>query len=72
LNVRRAEWHLAQSLAALGAVVKGVRLPPGPPDLHGQPGKVGIDDFLVPHTAAQFRALLETATAPQRPPEMES
>ena len=46
-NVLSAEWLLAQALKSKGAVVKVVRLPPGPPDADGNPAKVGLDDFLV-------------------------
>src|SRR5262249_38242186 len=35
-NVLQAESHLANALAERGAVVKTVRLPPGPPDKDGK------------------------------------
>jgi P4 family phage/plasmid primase-like protien len=62
INVRRAEWNLAEVLAGLGAVVRVVRLPPGP---DGE--KVGVDDFLVANGLEPFKELLKTAEAP-RPP----
>jgi putative DNA primase/helicase len=67
-SVRLAEWHLAQTLAKHGAIVKIVRLPPGPPDADGKPAKVGLDDFLVVHGPDAFRELLAAAVDPT-PPE---
>jgi putative DNA primase/helicase len=67
-NVRRAESHLAEALASRGATVRVVRLPPGPPDAEGKPGKVGLDDYLVAHGADAFRGLLAAGTEPP-PPE---
>jgi putative DNA primase/helicase len=66
-NVQRAEWYLAQALQAKGAIVRVVRLPPGPPDADGKPTKVGLDDFLVAHGLEAFRALLAQAQPPSRP-----
>jgi hypothetical protein len=65
-SVQKAENHLAQVLAARGAVVKVIRLPPGPPDKDGKPAKVGIDDYFVArHTADDFRRLLGSAGDPE-------
>ncbi len=61
-EVRWAEWHLAQTLQALGADVRAVRLPPGPGG-----AKVGLDDFLLAHGAGALRALLATARPVDRP-----
>jgi putative DNA primase/helicase len=67
-NVRQAECHLAEALAARGAVVKIVRLPPGPPDAEGKPTKVGLDDFFVNGgTVDDLRKLMAEATEPQKP-----
>jgi hypothetical protein len=66
-NVRWAEWHLAQVLVQHGATVKIVRLPPGAPGPDGTPAKVGLDDYLVAHTAVDFRGLLAEATDPDPP-----
>jgi putative DNA primase/helicase len=62
-NVAYAEWHLAETLTARGAVVKMVRLPPGP-----NGAKCGLDDFLVAHNAEALRQLIDEAVPPQRPP----
>lgn len=62
-DVRRAEYQLAQALRRAGAIVKVVRLPPGPA---GE--KIGLDDYLVAHTPEEFRSLLAAATDPE-PPE---
>src|SRR5262245_17218140 len=48
-NVVWAEWHLAQVLQALGAVVRIVRLPEGPAGAGCPPVKVGLDDYLLAH-----------------------
>jgi putative DNA primase/helicase len=61
-EVAAAEWHLAEALKARGAVVKVVRLPSGP---KGE--KVGLDDYLLPHGADEFRKLLKAAKAPRKP-----
>jgi putative DNA primase/helicase len=67
-NVLRAEYQLASALAERGAVVRVVRLPPGPPDDNGNPAKVGLDDYFVAgHTAEDLRQLLAVATDPERP-----
>jgi len=76
-EVQRAESAFAQSLAKKGAIVKCVRLPDGPPDENGVPQKVGLDDYLLDHSADDLRALIAeaitpqatTTTAPQRPIE---
>jgi hypothetical protein len=51
-DVRAAEKHLASALGSAGANVTVVRLPA---DAKGE--KVGLDDYLLTHTADQFRAL---------------
>ncbi|MBP3954434.1 DUF3854 domain-containing protein [Gemmata sp. G18] len=57
-DVARAERHLAEALTAVGAIVRGARLPGAP---HG--AKVGLDDFLVAHGPDALRALIEGARA---------
>jgi putative DNA primase/helicase len=66
-EVRWGEWHLARALRAAGAVVKVVRLPPGPAASDGQPAKQGLDDFLVAHGPEALKALLEGAQDPVMP-----
>lgn len=61
-EVRLAEWKLAEVLAAAGADVRAVRLPPGP-----EGSKVGLDDFLVARGPDALRALLAEA-GPVEPP----
>jgi putative DNA primase/helicase len=68
LNVRRAEFHLAETLARHGATVRVVRLPVGDPGPDGMPTKIGLDDFLVARRPGAFRELLAAAVDP-RPPE---
>ena len=55
-EVQQALKRLAIQLAARGALVHVVTLPPGPDG-----AKVGLDDFLLAHTAADLRALLDAA-----------
>src|SRR5262249_40467226 len=62
VEIRWAEWHLADVLTKLGAIVKVVRLPPGEND-----AKVGLDDFLIAKGCEKFRELLEKAEPAQRP-----
>jgi hypothetical protein len=66
-NVQWAEWGLAEALRERGAVVKVVRLPPGPPDDKGEPVKRGLDDFLVSHGKDALAERLVFATDPARP-----
>jgi putative DNA primase/helicase len=66
-NVCRAERHLAEVLAAKGAIVKIVPLPAGDPGPDGKPGNVGLDDFLVAHGPDAFRELLAAALEPTPP-----
>jgi putative DNA primase/helicase len=66
-NVCRAEFHLAETLARKGAIVKIVRLPQGEPGPDGTPAKVGLDDFLVAQGLDAFRALLASAVEPEKP-----
>jgi putative DNA primase/helicase len=67
-SVRAAEWHLAETLQRLGAVVRVVRLPQGDPGPDGTPAKIGLDDFLVAHGPDAFRELMAGAVEPT-PPE---
>ncbi|TXT21170.1 MAG: hypothetical protein FD138_4088, partial [Planctomycetota bacterium] len=60
-EVQKAEFAFGQSLLERGAVVRLVRLPNGPPDATGKPTKVGLDDYLVAHSADEFRELLKSA-----------
>ena len=66
-SVQWAEWSFSQALTERGAVVKVVRLPNGPPDANGEPIKIGLDDFLVAHSADELRELLKAALPPQKP-----
>ncbi len=66
-SVQRAEWSLSQALAERGAIVKVVRLPNGPPDANGEPTKIGLDDYLVAHSADELRELLNAAMPPEKP-----
>lgn len=60
-KVQKAELEFGQCLIGRGAVVRLVRLPNGPPDATGKPTKVGLDDYLVTHSADEFRELLKSA-----------
>ncbi len=66
VEVRWAEWHLAETLMRHGANVRVVRLPSGP---NGE--KVGLDDYLVSHSAADLQKLLDVAQ-PARKPEADT
>ena len=57
-KVRRAERALVQALKAAGAKARVVRLPAGP---NGE--KVGLDDYLVAHSAADLHRLLNAVEA---------
>lgn len=59
--VRRAEVELAGALMKLGASVRIVRLPQGSAGDDGTAAKVGLDDYLVAHSADEFRALMTSA-----------
>ncbi len=61
---QQAESRLAKQLVDRGAAVRCVRLPVGPPDADGHPKKMGLDDFLVAHGAAELRKLLDSAIEP--------
>lgn len=61
-EVQWAEWHLAEALREAGAVVRVVRLPAG-----ADGAKVGLDDYLIAHTADELRQLLAGADTPERP-----
>ncbi|HEX4143768.1 MAG TPA: phage/plasmid primase, P4 family [Pirellulales bacterium] len=64
-KVQGAESRLAQRLTDLGAVVRVVRLPDGPPGGDGKPTKMGLDDFLVAHGPGELRKLLDAAQEPE-------
>jgi putative DNA primase/helicase len=66
-NVAWAEWHLADALIKLGAIVLIVRLPAGPPGPDGESTKVGLDDFLVVNGPDAFGRLLHVARPPAKP-----
>jgi putative DNA primase/helicase len=57
-NVRAAERSLAYQLAYRGAAVKFIRLPEGEPDADGEPAKVGLDDYLLSHSANELESLM--------------
>jgi putative DNA primase/helicase len=59
-KVLAAETRFAARLKALGAIVKIVRLPPGP---NGE--KLGADDYLVANHCGELRKLMDAATEPQ-------
>jgi len=61
-EVRLAEWHLAEALAAAGADVRAVRLPPGPGG-----AKAGLDDFLLARGTDALRLVMDLAR-PVEPP----
>ena len=65
--VQEAECRLAALLANQGAIVRVVRLPEGPPGEDGKPAKVGLDDYFLTHTAADFQKLLDAAEEPEKP-----
>jgi putative DNA primase/helicase len=67
INVRWAEYHLAQALSKKGATVRIIRFASGPVNGDGKPVKVGLDDFLVTHTADKLRAMMAAASEPSRP-----
>jgi P4 family phage/plasmid primase-like protien len=62
-----AEYNLAATLRRHGAIVKIVRLPPGPVGADGIQAKQGLDDYLVASLVADFWALVEKAEDPQKP-----
>lgn len=61
-RVRENESLLAAALVLRGAVVKVVRLPAG-----DNGAKIGLDDFLVAHGAAELRKLMDRAEPPESP-----
>lgn len=65
-SIRKAEWELGQVLKRHGASVKIVRLPEDE-DAHGNPVKVGLDDYLVAHGVDDFRKLVDAATEAAEP-----
>jgi hypothetical protein len=70
-HVQQAEFQLAEMLKAVGASVKVIRIPPGPDGDDGQPAKVGLDDYLLNHTASDVEALIAAAidaVEPESPP----
>lgn len=65
VDIQVAESRLAKHLTDLGAVVRVVRLPDGPPGDDGKPTKMGLDDFLVAHGPGELRKLLDAAEEPE-------
>ena len=65
-QIQANETGLAQQLQLQGAVVRVVRLPPGPPEADGKLSKQGFDDYLVAHGADSFRLLLGDAKEPEK------
>jgi putative DNA primase/helicase len=61
------EYHLAIQLQGRGADVRIVRLPIGPLGADGKAAKVGLDDFLLTHTADDLRVLMASAKPPEKP-----
>jgi hypothetical protein len=61
-EVQWAEYYLADTLKAKGALVKAIHLPPGP-----NGAKQGLDDFLVANGAAALEELLATAQSVTKP-----
>ncbi|MSU77460.1 MAG: DUF3854 domain-containing protein [Gemmataceae bacterium] len=59
-NVQYAEYELAHALTMRGAVVVVVRLP-------GDSVKVGLDDYLLTHTADDLRRLMDAALPAAQP-----
>lgn len=66
-QVADAERVLAAKLAAMGAVVRVIRIPAGPAGADGEPAKRGIDDFLVASGPAALHRLREQADDPEPP-----
>mgnify|MGYP001405838428 CR=1 FL=1 len=64
-DVALAESRLAKHLTDRGAIVRCVRLPDGAPGDDGQPTKLGADDYLLTHSPAEFRKLLDSAIEPE-------
>jgi putative DNA primase/helicase len=62
--VEAAEARLARLLQKLGATVVIVELPAGEESEDGTPSKVGLDDYLVSHSAGELGALLDAAESP--------
>ena len=62
-KVQQARTALAEDLARRGAIVSAITLPPGP---DGE--KVGLDDYLVAHTAERFCELEPEPLATSPPP----
>lgn len=60
-KVRRAEAIFAGLLIEHGSKVFVVRLPEGPLGDDGTPAKVGLDDYLLTHSAEELQALMATA-----------
>jgi putative DNA primase/helicase len=64
-QVGDAEARLAKHLSDRGAIVRVARLPAGQPGPDGKPVKVGLDDYLVAHSAVELRRLLDEAQEPE-------
>jgi putative DNA primase/helicase len=63
--IQLAERRLARILQKLGAQVAIVELPRGPIGSDGEPQKVGLDDFLLNHSAGDLGVLIESAIPPE-------
>jgi len=61
-DVRTAQAHLADTLAANGAEVRSVILPTA-----ADGSKVGLDDYLLTHTPAELQALIDAAEIIAKP-----
>lgn len=66
-SVALEEQKLAMALEREGAIVKVVRLPPGPPDSAGEPTKAGLDDHLVAYGPGDLERLIEEAQPAELP-----
>lgn len=60
-----AESRLAKHLSDRGAIVRVARLPAGQQGPEGKPAKVGLDDYLVAHSAVELRKLLDESQEPE-------
>jgi hypothetical protein len=67
-DVHREASELASVLAGHGADVRFIRLPYGPCDSAGMPGKMGIDDFLIAHGKGELQRIINHATRPRSIP----
>lgn len=65
IQIQWAEWHLSEVLRKAGADVHVVRLPS-----KSDGAKVGLDDYLVSHSADELRKLIAAATVPKIPVDL--